>query len=180
MKNKILAVIILICCIIFIIVYKNYILKIFYPIKFEDIVNKYSKLYEVDKNLIFAVIKSESKFDSEANSHKGAKGLMQVMDETAIDISIELGEEEKEINLLDPETNIKIGTKYLKNLIDKYNNINIALIAYNAGIGNVDKWIEDGTIKKDGSNVEAVPFKETNNYVRSIINNYKIYQEIYE
>ena len=55
----------------------------------------------------------------------------------------------------------------------------LASAAYNAGPGNVDKWISYGTIQSDGSDIENIPFKETNMYVRKIINNYKMYQKIY-
>ena len=68
-----------------------------------------------------------------------------------------------------------MGTKYISILIQKYNNINLALTAYNAGSGNVDNWINDGTLKSDGSDIEKVPFTETNNYVRKILRDYKIY-----
>ena len=56
----------------------------------------------------------------------------------------------------------------------------LALAAYNAGMGNVDNWIKEGTIKKDGSNIENIPYKETNNYVRKIMRDYKIYKSLYE
>lgn len=65
-------------------------------------------------------------------------------------------------------------------LLQKYNNeYEIALAAYNAGIGTVDEWIQKGIIKKDGTDIENIPYKETNNYVRKIIRDYKIYQELY-
>lgn len=65
-------------------------------------------------------------------------------------------------------------------LLEKYDdNYLIALAAYNAGIGNVDEWIRKGIIKKDGSDIENIPYKETNNYVRKIVRDYKIYQELY-
>ena len=75
---------------------------------------------------------------------------------------------------------IKIGTKYLSELLQKYDgNYYLAVAAYNAGIGTVDKWIQEGTIKKDGSDIENIPYKETNNYVRKIIRDYGIYQKLY-
>ena len=64
-------------------------------------------------------------------------------------------------------------------LIEKYENISLALTAYNAGIGTVDTWIEKGTIQEDGSDVENIPYKETNQYVRKILRDYKIYQNLY-
>ena len=104
---------------------------------------------------------------------------MQLMYSTAEDISKRIGIELNEDNILEPDININLGTKYISMLIQKYNNINLALAAYNAGIGTVDKWIQEGTIKKDGSDIENIPYKETNNYVRKIIRDYGIYQKLY-
>ena len=64
--------------------------------------------------------------------------------------------------------------------ISKYKNIEVAVAAYNAGIGTVDNWIEKEIIKSDGSDIENIPYKETNNYVRKILRNYKIYQDLYK
>lgn len=87
----------------------------------------------------------------------------------------------KDVNLKDAETNIELGTKYFAKLLDYYEgNYNLAITAYNAGIGTVGEWIESGTIKKDGSDIENIPYKETNNYVRKILKNYEIYKELYE
>jgi len=65
-------------------------------------------------------------------------------------------------------------------LINRYNgNYILAIAAYNAGIGNVDKWLEQGIIVEDASNIENIPFKETNMYVRKIIRDYGIYERLY-
>lgn len=89
-------------------------------------------------------------------------------------------EYQKGVTLYDPDKNIMLGTKYFSNLIKQYEgNYMLAITAYNAGIGNVKRWIEKGTIKEDGSDVENIPFKETNTYVRKIVRNYKIYKELY-
>ena len=104
---------------------------------------------------------------------------MQIMEETAEDVSKEIGMEN--VDLKNPECNIEIGTKYYKMLLQYYNdNYYLAIAAYNAGIGKVQKWIENGIIKQDGSNIENIPYKETNNYVRKVFNNYKIYKELYK
>lgn len=107
---------------------------------------------------------------------------MQLLESTAKDIArrenIEIQDTEIQERLLEVETNIKLGTKYLSMLQEKYKNIEIALTAYNAGIGTVDNWIEKGIIKSDGSNIENIPYKETNNYVRKILRDYKIYTKI--
>ena len=68
----------------------------------------------------------------------------------------------------------------MQTLLQKYKNKESALAAYNAGIGTVDNWIEKDIIKADGSDIENIPYKETNNYVRKILRDYKIYNELYE
>ena len=151
-----------------------------YKLEYTEYVKKYANEYNVDEYLIYAIIKAESNFEPNAESHRGAKGLMQLMYSTAEDISKRIGIELNEENILEPDININIGTKYISMLIQKYNNTNLALAAYNAGSGNVDGWIEKGTLKSDGSDIENVPFTETNNYVRKILRDYEIYKNIYE
>ena len=162
---------------------QNEILKKLYPKEYEEIIAKCAEQFNVEENLILAIIKAESNFKVNAESRKGAKGLMQIMKETAIEaakkINIDLNDENFAEEILRPEINIPIGTKYISTLLDKYENTQVALAAYNAGIGTVDTWIEKGIIKADGSNIEKIPYKETNQYVRKISRAYNIYQEIY-
>ena len=81
--------------------------------------------------------------------------------------------------LYDPETNIMLGTKYFDKLLTKYNeNYYLAIAAYNAGIGNVDNWINKGIIDADASNIENIPYKETNMYVRKTVKAHKVYEEL--
>lgn len=185
LKSKILiAISILLIFIIFIIAYKEKILKIIYPKTYSEIVTTYAEKYGVDSNLIFAVIKAESNFEENAVSSKSAIGLMQIVENTALDVArknnIEIKQENIKEELLNVDNNINIGTKYLETLLKKYNNLEVALAAYNAGIGTVDNWINKGIINKDGSDIEKIPYKETNNYVRKILRDYKIYKEIYK
>ena len=159
---------------------KNQVLMRFYKIEYTEYVKKYANEYNVDEYLIYAIIKAESNFKQDAVSHRKAKGLMQLMYSTAEEIAKKANVELNEQNILDPDVNINLGTKYISMLIQKYDNVNLALAAYNAGSGNVDGWIEKGTLKSDGSDIENVPFTETNNYVRKILRDYEIYKEIYE
>ena len=118
-----------------------------------NIVSQIAKKYNMDERLINAVIKQESGFKTDAVSHAGAMGLMQLMPTTA-----------KGLGVTDPMNhyqNIDGGVRHLKGLLAKYkNNLVLALAAYNAGGGNVDKY---GGIP---------PFKETQNYVKSFLKEY--------
>ena len=185
MKNRKLLIFIIIILIVFVFLglFKDKILKIIYPRTYKEIVEVYAKEYNVEENLVLAVIKAESNFDENAVSHREAIGLMQIMEETAKDVAqkynIEIDYNNAKQEISNVQNNINIGTKYLSVLLEKYQNKEVALAAYNAGIGNVDNWIEKGIIKADGSDIENVPYKETNNYVRKILRNYKVYKELY-
>lgn len=157
------------------------IMKKIYPLKYSEYVEKYAKEYDIDSYMVYAIIKAESNFNKNAKSASNAVGLMQIMEATAIETANKMDLNVTEEDLFDPELNINIGLKYFSNLVNKYNdNYYLAIIAYNAGIGNVDKWIADGTIKEDASDIENVPFKETNNYVRKILRDYDIYKDLYK
>ncbi len=186
MKNKkvLILVSILIMLVVFLGIFKNKIQRIIYPKAYKEIVCIYTEKYHIEENLIFAVMKAESNFDNNAISNRNALGIMQIMEDTAkevarkYDIKIDSSNARQEI--LNVQNNINIGTKYLSILLERYKNKEVALAAYNAGIGRVDDWIKNGIIKEDGSDIENIPYKETNNYVRKILRNYKIYQEIYQ
>ena len=182
--KKIISIIIVILIIISIfMIFKDKIMKMIYPKTYSEIISVYAEEYNVDENLIFAVIKAESNFNNDAISNKSAIGLMQIVEDTAIDVAkknnIDINTENIEEELLNIEKNINIGTKYLSTLLEQYGNIEVALAAYNAGIGTVNNWIEKQVIKSDGSDIENIPYKETNNYVRKILRDYDIYNNLY-
>jgi transglycosylase SLT domain protein len=156
------------------------IMKKLYPLKYSEYVEKYAKEYNIDKYMVYAIIKAESNFNENAKSSSDAIGLMQIMEITAIETARKMDLEVTEEDLFKPDLNINIGLKYFTYLLNQYdNNYPLAIIAYNAGMGNVDAWIKDGTIKEDGTDIENVPFKETNNYVRKILRDYEIYKGLY-
>ena len=177
--NKVIKIIAILAILIFAVYWgKTIILRMLYKTDYRQYVEKYAEKYGVEKELLYAVIKVESKFNPNAISKSKAKGLMQIMDSTAKEIAKKNNIELTDENILDPEINIEIGTIYLSQLIEKYNSVELAIAAYNAGHGNVDKWISQDTLKEDGTDAENIPFKETNMYVRKVMRDWKIYKSI--
>ena len=160
MKNKKILVcgLIILILIVFLIVFKNKIQRIFYPKLHEEFVSMYSDEYGVDENLVFAVIKAESNFQEDAVSHKDALGLMQIMKETAEDVArkynIEIDFNNSEREILNVQNNIKIGTKYLAVLLEKYKNIEYIFVNYFIAENDEGKY---GIITSNGK--EAIEFK---------------------
>ncbi|MBO5476928.1 MAG: lytic transglycosylase domain-containing protein [Clostridia bacterium] len=153
------------------------------PIKYKEQVLAYSEKYNIDPYLVLAVINTESRFDKEATSSKDAKGLMQVTDATAQEVNEITNSTEvlTEENIYDEDINIEIGCQYLASLIERYNgNYYLAICAYNAGIGNVNKWIEEEKVSATLDTIDIeLPFSETTNYLKKVISNYKNYKIVY-
>lgn len=160
---------------------ENKILIHFYPKKYEEYVYKYSKELNIDPMLTFAIIKTESNFKENIVSRSGAIGLMQLMGKTAKEQATKIGMNYNSETLYNPEDNIKLGLYYFDTLFNYFNeNYILAFVAYNAGLGNTKKWINEGILKENGEGAENIPFTETNMYVRKIVRNYKIYSELYK
>lgn len=152
----------------------------FFPYKYKEYVDKYSEEYNVDPLLVLAVIRGESNFDPKAESNKGAKGLMQIMDSTGKWISEEIGIQEFTPDILfDEETNIRLGCWYLQNLEGEFGSLDLVLAAYNAGSGHVTKWLKDERYSPDGDVLTYIPFAETKKYVDKVKTNYNVYKHFY-
>jgi soluble lytic murein transglycosylase len=137
----------------------------------------YSREYDLDPYLVFSVIKVESNFSLCAKSNKGALGLMQILPATAEYIADKLNIED--YDLFDSKINIKFGCYYLRYLLDKFNCADLVLCAYNAGEGNVNKWLNDKRYSNDKVSLVYIPFYETREYVKLVNKNFKIYKKIY-
>ena len=158
----------------------EYFLKVLYPIEHEEIIDKISTEYGVDPALICGIIKTESGFNKKAQSKAGALGLMQIMPETFE--WLQTHTEDKHMNeryLSNPDTNIKYGTYFIAYLLKKYGTEREAICAYNAGMGNVNKWLEDKRFSHDGKHLDYIPFNESRDYVKKVLKNREVYNKLY-
>lgn len=152
--------------------------KSMYPLRYEDEITASAATHGVDPYLVAAVIRSESSWDPEASSHQGARGLMQLMPETAQDMvakGLVDGKSYSYENLEDPTVNIEYGCAYLSYLLTYFNGAtDRAIAAYNAGMGNVDGWA-----KQDKLLHNAITFPETQAYLVRVNMAKARYQELY-
>ena len=147
-------------------------------VDYAEQVYRYSAEYQLNPNLVFAIIKTESNFNTNAESQAGAKGLMQIMPSSFEWLQRYNDGEEKYStdNLYDPDINIRYGCVFLRFLLDRYTVERSAVAAYNAGFGNVDSWLESTEYSSDGKNLSRIPYSETASYVDKV-ENYKRYYE---
>ena len=151
-----------------------------YPFPYLQEIEKWSKERQINPLLVTAVIRQESRFEPKVKSSAGAVGLMQVLPSTAKSIAPQAKLDSKKIDLENPDNNIMLGTLYLDHTHQQYgNNSLLAIASYNAGPGNVSKWLQ--TLPKEDPDefVEAIPFDETKNYVRQVFGNYWNYLRLY-
>lgn len=145
-----------------------------FPLAYQDDISKYAKKNKIDSAWVFAIARRESSFMSDANSGAGAKGLMQIMPATAKQLA------RKRVStsyLFNAKNNVKLGTKYLKQLSDKYKGNNVlATASYNAGPYRVKQWVKEAVDMPIDMWIETIPFKETREYVKSVL----AYQQIYQ
>ncbi len=147
------------------------------PLRHDDIIRQQAADKGVDASLIAAVIHAESGFDSDAKSHAGARGLMQITPETAAEIARKSGGIAFEQgDLRDPQINIAYGSYYLRWLLDHYGeDVMLAVAAYNAGTGNVDQWVA----RDPEMRPSEIPFPETRAYVRRVLASRRAYRRAY-
>ena len=147
--------------------------QVTHPLEYEAEIRASAADFGVEPSLVAAVIKVESRFDPEATSSRGAYGLMQLLPETARFVSERTGISG---DFRDPETNIRIGTRYLSYLQSRYDgDQRLALAAYNSGEGRVDRWLSRG----DFDVSRDIPFAETRDYVRNVTESQRVYEDLY-
>jgi soluble lytic murein transglycosylase-like protein len=150
-------------------------LPLVFPVQYYELIEHYSEVNHLDPILVLSLMKQESAFEINANSFVGAMGLMQLMPATAVDTDPAVNV----VDLVSPEHNIRIGTKYLGRLLNRFNgNLVFALASYNAGPTAVDRWIKSSPPERGMQEfIESIPYRETREYVSSIIRNYFWYTQ---
>jgi soluble lytic murein transglycosylase len=142
-----------------------------YPLEYRQLVRKSAKTYDVDPALVAAVIYRESRFEPDALSDAGAIGLMQLLPETGKSIAATTGGERFRVeDLYDPKINVRYGSFYLGELLEKYGSVRFALAAYHAGQTNADRWL---------AGEGKIGFPDTRAYVEEVLELRSVYRETY-
>ncbi len=152
-----------------------------YPRQYTAEVTAASEKFGIEPSLIYAVIHTESRFRPQVTSSAGAKGLMQITDNTlewALSRAGEKGKYSPE-DLYDPQVNIHYGVYVLTLLGEQFQNTETILAAYNAGQGRVSEWLADPAYSADGVHLDTIPYSETADYVERVQSARKLYQELY-
>jgi soluble lytic murein transglycosylase len=156
-------------------------LKIMYPMPFKSLIERHANAHGLDPYFVTAIIRQESRFNNKAMSGAGAVGLMQVMPSTGK----QLGKRTKKstvtvAKLTQPDLNLRLGTKFLSDLMDMYGNrVDAALVAYNAGPSRAYRWRNFPEFATEDLFIERIPFDETREYVKAIKSNITIYRALY-
>ncbi|AOR24952.1 lytic transglycosylase domain-containing protein [Clostridium taeniosporum] len=154
---------------------------IFFPYKYKEYVNEYSKEYNLDPFFVLSVMKTESNFDNKAQSHKNAIGLMQITLETGEWAAKQMGLDEfSKEKLFDESYNIRMGCWYLNELRNMFDgNLALMIAGYNAGPGNVNKWLNNSSLSQNGKDLSYIPFNETKKYLDKVTTYYNVYKYLY-
>jgi len=155
--------------------------RVFHPLSYESAIAKHARAARIDPYLVAAVINAESGFRADVVSPAGAVGLMQVKPSTAKAVAQAAGMAGK-MNvaaLSEPDANIRVGTLYLAELVGRYGgNVQLALAAYNAGMGNADRWAAEWA-RNNGRLSDTIDFPETAHYVDEVEAQAAAYRRLY-
>lgn len=150
--------------------------RLSHPFPYREAIFYQARRVGLDPFLVAAVVKVESGFRPEAESPRGARGLMQLMPETGRWVAEQLGLAYDPAYLFDPYYNLQLGTWYLAHLHEEFgDNIILALAAYNGGRGKVREWLERGQLAR----IDQIPYPETRQFVARVLHNYRLYRRLY-
>jgi soluble lytic murein transglycosylase len=153
-----------------------------FPRPYWDALRRYSDENGLDPYLVASLIRQESEFNPGAVSRANAYGLMQLLPSTGKTTAKQVGlHNYKTDSLLDPTTNIQLGTKYFREMVDHFGGqVEYALAAYNAGDSRVETWRSKASYRDIEEFVESIPFTETREYVQAIMRNAEVYKRVYK
>jgi soluble lytic murein transglycosylase len=155
-------------------------LRVLFPLDYWPLIKKYSAAHDLDPYIIAALMAQESTFTADIRSAANAYGLMQIIPGTGRRYARELGIRRFSTRTLtQPETNIRIGTAYFKDLVDRFGGAHYALASYNAGENRIARWIEERPGVKQDEFIDDIPFPETQNYVKKILGTAEDYRRLY-
>lgn len=155
-------------------------LSLRFPVYYSSEVKNNAALHDLDPSIVFGLIRQESIFNKNAESAVGARGLMQLMPKTGMQIARELKEKwQSDNNLFNPDVNVRYGAYYYKQLLRQFHgHFALAIAAYNAGSGRVAKWLPNVASVPADIWIETIPYKETRKYVTSVLSYAIIYQQL--
>lgn len=155
--------------------------KYIYPRGYSEYVEKYSVDNGIDKYFIYAIIKTESNFDSSAESNVGARGLMQIMNDAYDYVKFRMGDNSSDSydDMFNAEDNIRYGTYLISSLYDEYGSKETALAAYFSGRGCVNDWLGNKEYSDDGVTLKKIPSSSANHYVSKVMTAYNGYTNLY-
>ena len=181
-KIKLISLLLILSAILIIIVVNTVKLGVqtVYPRQYVSLVEKNAEEFEIDRSLLYAVIKAESGFDKNAVYSVGAMGLTQITPETFEWLQTKTGDSYDEDALFEPEISIYYGAYFLNMLLEEFDNTETALAAYHAGRGKVNEWLEDPEISPDGVVLENIPYEDTAGYVRRVVKITEKYKNLYD
>lgn len=160
--------------------YRQYIIET-HPLKYQTYVEKYAAQNDIDKYLVYAVIKTESGFKTDAVSNVGARGLMQIMEETFDWIKYKRDDGDAVyFDMYNVQKNIDYGCWLLGYLYEEFGTIEATAAAYHAGRGTVNQWLSDARYSPDGVHLEVIPTPDTAHYVNKIKNALQTYKKLYD
>jgi soluble lytic murein transglycosylase len=151
-----------------------------FPVYYSNQVHNNALRHDLDPAIVLGLIRQESIFNKDAESSVGARGLMQIMPRTGMQIARELKEKWLSDNsLFNPDVNVRYGAFYYKKLLKQFHgHFALAIAAYNAGSGRVAKWLPSAQSVPADIWIETIPFKETRKYVTSVLSYSIIYQQL--
>jgi soluble lytic murein transglycosylase len=155
------------------------ILRVIFPLDYWPLISKYSEAHRLDPYLMAALIAQESTFTPDVRSSANAVGLMQLIPATGRRYAVKLGIRYSAPVLTQPETNIRLGMRYFRDLMDRFGGAHFALAGYNAGEQRVSRWTAERPGFAQDEFIDDIPFQETQNYVKRILGTAEDYRRLY-